>query len=340
MVRGLYESHGSQVILGLDSICEGHSQGRFDRWPSGALAELGTILYKEFPPTPNEHTSGFVSRTDEARWARNAVTDVLLGRGDAAKDALRSLADAVPTVQAWVEYQQAQRAASSILDTTQERQAFPLSEVLRVLTESDYRLIRTDADLFNVLVETLTERIAKNTGEHVEMLYDRQHRHLREDALQAYVACRLKDLLPGKVLHRETKITRRQRTDILVEAPTAGGAIASAVIEAKWSDNRSLKDSVVRQLGRRYLLDEGKTHGIFLVGWSGSIRWSGLRDRRPDGLLKALDAQASRFQRRHSGVRIRAVHLDLRWSNRHSRPSCRTAAEAENRALFGPGSRK
>jgi hypothetical protein len=321
--RQLYEAHGKAVLLSLDSICGGITNDRkLNVWPNDALAELGIILHRDFPPMSAVHEEGMheVDREDEARWARDAVTQILLSRGEAARTALQSLANAVPVVQNWLTHHQVQTEAGQILAATEDRAALQLSEVLRLLAEADYRLIRNESDLCSVLVETLTERIAENVGDHVEMLYDRQHKHLREDALQAYVACRLKDLLPGKVLHRETKIKRRQRTDVLVEAPSVSGPIVGAVIEVKWSDNRSIKDSVGTQLGQRYLLDERMKCGIFLVGWSGRSAWGGLRTKTAEGLLKALQRQARRFMTNHQDTSIRVVALDLHWSSERLSP--------------------
>ena len=316
--RKLYESHGKSVVLGLDALELPYGEeSKLLAWPSDALSELGIILYKELPPTSGEDKSlsWGGTRPDDARWARDGVPSILLGRGSVAADALQRLADAVPTVRSWLSYHQAKQAANRILDTSEERAAFPLADVLLILAKGEYRLIRTAADLLTVLVEGLTERIAANAGEHLHMLYDRQHKRLRENALQAYVACRLKDLLPGKVLHRETQIRCRKRTDILVESPTLAGPITAVVIEVKWSDNGSTKDSLTKQLGEEYLLKEGKKHGIYLVGWCGGVRsWPRLKHRTPGGMQRALERQATRFSKRYEGTRIEVVVLDLPWS--------------------------
>lgn len=315
-VKQLYEAHGQSVILGLDAIGLPHGEtSALDEWPSDALSELGIILHKEFPPTPDEHQSGSVRPSDEARWARDRVTRILLSRGAPASDALQGLADAVPGVKKQLKHHQAEGEASSALDTAEECTALPLADVLRVLAEAEYRLIRTGADLLTVLIETLKERISADSGEHLSMLYDRERKHLPEDALQAYIACRLKDLLPGKVLHRETQIQRRKRTDILVESPTFDRRMTAVVIEVKWSDNRTTKDSLAKQLGKEYLLKESKEYGIYLVGWSGHTSWGALKEKTFDCLLKALRVQAHKFCRRYEGTEIEVVVLPLQWSD-------------------------
>lgn len=333
IAKKLYKSYGAPVILALDALeLSYREKEKLAEWPSDALGELGIILYKEFPFTTGEHnlTSGGVSRLDEARWARDRMPSILLSRGQAAHDSLQRLGDAVPSVKKWLNQKQAEQAASRILHTSLEQTAIELPDVLRILSDANYRLIRSDVDLLTVLFETLTEQIGTTVGNHLYMLYakptpkkkskekkaKKQREHLIEDALQSYVTCRLGDLLPGKILHKETEVKRRGRTDILVESPTLGGPITAVVIEVKWSDNPLTKGGLVEQLGKRYLLEEKKNCGIYLVGRCDGIRWPGLKDRTVAGLLKALKKQAKEFGRRHVGINIQPVVLDLRWSDR------------------------
>src|SRR5205085_8369514 len=100
-----------------------------------------------------------------------------------------------------------------------------------------------------------------NARDHLTMLYQparegsatnsvpgqaQRRKRLEEEALQAYLQCRLKDLLPGRVLGPTTKVvfvdrealaSRNQRLDIKVQAPTVQGPPATVIIEVKWSDN-------------------------------------------------------------------------------------------------------
>jgi hypothetical protein len=100
-------------------------------------------------------------------------------------------------------------------------------------------------------------------------------RRLDEDALQAYIRRRLDDLLPYYIpgikveIIREAQVKYQRRFDLLVKAPTLDRALATVVIEIKWSDNEETRSSLVEQLARKYLRDHGNSHGIYLVGWTG-----------------------------------------------------------------------
>ena len=319
VVKQTHTTHGKAVLLALDSICEGYDEScRMKDWPSNVLAELGVVLYREFPVQPDEHRAGahVVGREDELRGTRDLIPNILLNRGGTEDPALRQLADAEPAIARWLRHLKAEHKASAVVAGATQASLPSLRDVLRILEDADYRLIRSPDDLLTVLVEALRERVAVNAGHHVEMLYISAKKHLDETALQAYVACRLTDLLPGKVLHRETKINRRKRTDIQVESPAFDHSLPSVIIEVKWSDNPTMQSGLAEQLGRGYLLDEGKTHGIYLVGWCGTVRWKGMKERTREGLEMALRTQARSFCNRHKGRRILPVVLALEWSTR------------------------
>jgi hypothetical protein len=182
-------------------------------------------------------------------------------------------------------------------------------------------------DLLEVVKEEL-ERIGPRAKDHLPLLYrpaeiGESARRRHEDALQADVACRLGDLLPGKVLVRESQVVFERRLDIKVISSVVGVADPVAVvIEVKWSDNSDPESGVstalANQLGRKYMVEAGPKHGILLVGWNGKLgTWHADGPDRPaedpQSLQVALEAEARSFEAANPGYRIEPVVLDLCW---------------------------
>ena len=70
----------------------------------------------------------------------------------------------------------------------------------------------------------------------------------------------------------------------------------------KWSDNPETETGLTDQLGRHYLLKEGLTHGIYLVGWVGSWRRKGGRKQTDaESLRKHLETQCDQFCTKQRG---------------------------------------
>jgi len=147
-----------------------------------------------------------------------------------------------------------------------------------------------------------------------------KRQHLHEDALQAYIACRLADRLPrilgGRGLKiepsvdRETLAARDTRNDIKIQAPSIDGTRLTVILEIKWSDNDRALTSLSTQLGRDYLLLSDLTHGIYLVGWCRPTRrWP---DR--DACQTALSEQSRQFCAAHPALRIVPFVMDLAWN--------------------------
>ena len=185
----------------------------------------------------------------------------------------------------------------------------PVAQVVRLLQDSRYRLLRTHDDLQAVILEEL-ERIAADAKNHLTMLYfpRDKSRHLHEDALQAYVHCRLGDRLsflePRPIFkNREPLAARNTRNDIKIETTSLDGKPLTLILELKWSGNAEVSTSLVEQLGKGYLLENSLTHGIYLVGWCG----------RGASSLEALRELLDRQAREQTEVSIVPVVLDLTW---------------------------
>jgi len=308
------------------------------------------MLHQAFPRDKDpDWNGGYVTPDHEFSELRASIPRILFQRGsDEDRSALDELVHEQPYLQDWYDRVKAQEKARGELsratligpDSPQGRPPSPQA-VRKLLENGDYRIIRNNDDLLDVLVELLC-RIGQEAGRHIEMLYvcdrktgDRKRQH--ESALQSYLDCRLSDLLPGRILesgtevqiHREPQGQFRQRMDIRVDAPLVNRGVGTVIIEVKWSDNRDPKHNastaLTTQLGERYLIGDGQTHGIYLVGWNGRLgtwkRSAGKPPAKPvtpQTLEEALKRQAQAFCASNKEVAIEAVVLDLAWPKSQS----------------------
>jgi hypothetical protein len=314
---------------------------RWERWPADLLERLGRLLLRGFPPADDpEFRGGFVTPDQQLRELRGRLIRHLLSQPEPGpQEALDRLAGMNPTIRDWVATHRASEQAGRLLPTVNpatacDPAALSVAEAVRLLDRAGYRLIRSADDLFDAVLESLGQ-IQAEVGHDLPMLYHgpnrktggEQHRkHLEEDALQAYLRRRLLELLPriadGVDVQavREDQVSRRQRLDLRVTAPRHGtGRLATVIVEVKWSTNDETRTGLVSQLGERYLLGEGLTHGIFLVGWSGEWRPGDGSGANTDAreLERFLTDQRDDFCRagqQGAGLRIEAFVLDVRWS--------------------------
>ena len=317
----------------------------FTTWPASALESLTRVLHSVLPvDTDPEEELGqlrWVGAIDEMRRLRGRVPSILFERGQTEDLAsLERLSNEFPSVRDWFDTARANRDAGELMHgAPQTQEAVPWEKVVQVLDNDRFRLIRNCNDLQAVLIEEILE-IKNTVKKHLEMLYQsraarpkrqnknattpRKHQH--EDALQAYFHCRLFDCLPIRLpktdvfLNRETQEASRKRFDIKVQAPTISGIAATVVIEIKWSDHGEVSTSLRDQLGIDYLLANGLTHGIYLVGWSIPGKWSGKAGvdppdnlESPEAWKAALQRQAHAFRSEHPEIHIKPIVIDLCW---------------------------
>jgi hypothetical protein len=202
---------------------------------------------------------------------------------------------------------------------------------LRLLDEANYRLVRSNDDLLEAVCEVL-QLVQADVGDDLPVLYGKPPRgtgaareHLNEDALQAYLRRRLTDLLQTRVLGpkivplvlREDQVQRRRRLDLRVTAPChLTQTQAQVIIEVKWSDNKEAQSSLTEQLARKYLLAEGLTHGVYLVGWCGKWTRTGRGTLTDQAALEDyLKGQGDDFCSAGpgAGLCIQPIMIDLRW---------------------------
>lgn len=238
----------------------------------------------------------------------------------------------------WWGHRKAKQTAKNYIDSIQSPRGalatdfkIPIIRVIRFLEDGEYRIIRTSGDLQTILIEQL-QQLSKDARDHLSMLYTPRkkppQRRLEEDALRAYLLCRLKDRLPNRVLERETIIafidrealaSADQRLDLKIQSPTIDGNNATVIIEVKWSDNAECATSLCEQLGMRYLVDGGLTHGIYFIGWCGHGHWAKAAGEGPkpfkemSAWQKKFDVQAAEFSRQFPKTSILPFVVDLTW---------------------------
>lgn len=338
---------GKQALLEVHSLHDLHG-GRtvnFADWPSDVLEGLARALLKLFPPhkDPIRHAGKAysVGPQEEYRELRQRIPSLLLKR-DSSEDkaALDRLAAEFKTVDEWLKQQRGNVAAANVLARLDGEQSNPLGlvpveKVARLLEDDRFCVIRTPEDLQAVLVSEL-EEISKDAAHHLSMLYlprkgkgkaslkSKSNQSLEEDALQAYIYCRLLDRVPGRVLeqlllHREPLTTKDQRNDIKAQSTAVDGTTVTVIIELKWARNRKTCTGLTDQLAAEYLRGSHLTHGIYLVGWSIPGPWKkGVlpkpKDRADkDEWRKCLTHQATLLKRCKKPIHIEVVMLDLSW---------------------------
>jgi len=348
LIESEYRSRGKDVLLDLSSLWGGviGPSVSLDDWPTDRLESLARMLLQSYPRVqdPQLYRHGFHICTPETslRELRQLTLARLLRRDERA---FLRLADLDSSVREWHAAHKARSAATELLIAVphpaicpgSETDLVPLAMAVQLMEHANFRVLRSDDDLMEVLLEVL-KCVEHDVGYDLKMLYAAPQKrakgtekpalprkHLMEEAVQAYLRRRLTDLLPRFVREGtnveflcicEDQVRYRRRLDLRVVAPRLSGGLATVVIEVKWSDNVEVETSLETQLGEKYLLGEGRSHGIFLVGWSGWWRQKGKRRSRDrNSVASYLADQARRFcdaeGRRH--LRIRPVVLGLDW---------------------------
>jgi hypothetical protein len=322
-----YAAGNRRSLFILAQLFDMSTRYRFDTWPADRLCKLATMLFATFPPKRRgESHDGFVTPEYQCRQLRDAIPGILFYRaGKDDRDELAKLVDQQPLLQGWHRRALAEEKAKRLLET----QFLPLRVVQDALSNPDYRWVRHNADLMAVIEEQL-HAIAKDIGDDAELLYrigGGSPQLQREGAIQAYVFRRLADRLPARVLgsdatiidiSRERQGRFLQRKDLLVEARCIDGSKASVVIELKWSENRDISTSLARQLGDKYLVAEHRTHGIYLVAWTGKVLGWKTKAQTPtptscNELREALEQQATHYAAKHGGIVIHSFVFDITW---------------------------
>jgi hypothetical protein len=220
---------------------------------------------------------------------------------------------------------------------TRERTWVPpaVSEIVRVTTDANVRLVGSSSQLLDVLIESLERLQDKFLGETPRSRFlwnevaEKKWRPKEEESLSDYIKAHFEDDLKdrGIVLAREVQIRRLagnlpgEVTDIYATAvrKNASGQVydsTSAVIEVKGSWNPKLKTAMQLQLVERYLKDNGCAHGLYVVGWFNCESWDKSDSRQEHAPKWSLDEAKRRFEEQaselsSSDLLIRAFVIDV-----------------------------
>lgn len=199
------------------------------------------------------------------------------------------------------------------------------NQLIELFNRADARLVRSDSDLLEVVVDqldTLEKQLA--VGAYRDLWNfdsDGTNHPGAEDDISDWVQRRLQDRLAGgAIVDREVHVARPgtggigTRVDLAATTTTAthAGETARISIEAKLVNHPQLRSALTNQLAQRYLEPTGRRHGIYLVYWIAPeqrpSRWaySGPIDR--EEVLESLGRQATDL---YPQFDIRVVMLDI-----------------------------
>lgn len=333
-----------------------------DALPEGQVADLASLLIDRYPyatTSPPRHTR-WVGPEEIGPEHRDTVVQHLAARGTLnSVDELRRLTHSRPHAKPLT------RALRTAQRNHRERTwTRPSSHELHaILQDPRRRLIRDDADLTDLVLDTLatlqhdlTQGIlpaAIAWNDTIPEVLDGKatRRRLRypkdENFISDYLEHYLNTQLVGSgiVIGREVQINRNiggagERLDLLLRTATNGAvpdhtapAIATVVIEVKGNWHDHLHSAMETQLANDYLPTLSATQGLYLVAYFPASQWTSLdravpaavRKQTPDMLRGALEEQATKLSTQR-GTDIRAVLLDFslrETADRNRKPATR-----------------
>jgi hypothetical protein len=195
----------------------------------------------------------------------------------------------------------------------------------RLLDEDRRRLVRSNAELADVLLEMLRD-LGGSISDLGDLLWDRIPKHQSstgqamwlpktEATISAFLTNELRHRLirhqvvvNREVLVRQTNVYGAgDRTDILVEATArvSSGYLTTpnrvaVVLEVKGAWNRDVLSAQREQLAKRYLPEVSTDQGVYVVAWFPMQQWTDVGDDRrrrvpkvdDDVLLQQLEQQS------------------------------------------------
>jgi predicted NACHT family NTPase len=324
---------GRDLILTVAHRSDSHDASAVRSLSEEQVADLYIWLEHEFPRAEDPRIEGghaVSARESVAEW-RDAVLALLRKKGTTeAVQQIQRLMRELPHLTFL------KRTALSAEEDMRRKTWIPPvpREFIKLANDDQSRLVQNGDQLLEVICESLKRMETRLHGSipRVQFLWDKleggEYRPKDEESFSDYVAAHLEEDLKvrGIIVNREVQIRRRlgdtpgQQTDIRVDATTAGQRHAtfdslSVFVEVKGSWNDDLTTAMKTQLADRYLKQNQCQHGLYLVGWFDSTRWSE-SDRRkkqvqgmsPEDLRKQLQTQAVSLSA--GGIQIRSMIID------------------------------
>ena len=282
-------------------------------------ADLYLWLETQFPATqdPVHHGAYSPSARDQIKDYRDSLLNSLQTTGTwAAVHALERITATQPD-RDWLQWL-CHRARDQAIDT--QWQAPSWEELSALLADPRSRLIRTEEDLWRVVVESLGRLQSSLRGETpmAPFLWDEASGKPKDEGrLSDFVKFHLSNDLNrrGILINREVEIRnwpgkgRGESLDLLVQATTPLGVSVAVVVEVKGCWNDWVETAMETQLRDQYLVDTACHHGVYLVGWYGKQEKRKSCKRDLSTLRSQLDEQARTLSA--GGLRIAAFTLDL-----------------------------
>jgi hypothetical protein len=193
--------------------------------------------------------------------------------------------------------------------------------LLDLLRSADARLVRDDADFLTVILhqlDHLQHQITHTTA--FREIWDSDVPQ-SEDSITDWIQRRLEErLATGVIVDREVQVKREKpkgvgtRIDCVATTVTETKSIARVLFEAKLANNNEVSTAMREQLIDRYLIPQGRRHGILLVYWIHPDRrpskgWS--KARYPDKEILRATLREQADAEVDNGFHIVPVILDI-----------------------------
>lgn len=272
--------------------------GFLSRLSEPQLATLYLRLVVLFPPQKDPPWEG--SRTlgapDQIRRLRDFAINQLVGVAtQPALDELQKIIRRRPRSSRdslmWY-YQKARRNRLQKLWTGR---TVPPNEILALSRVRDARLVETEDDLVEVILDSLVrlEKALKEGG--IVSVYDLWNTPSKQPAspkAEEFVSKKIaawlrQDLGNGLIVNREVQVESLGggRSDLKIEAHSRSAVeprVLIVIIEVKRSSHRDVAGACKTQLVNGYLRRNAWTHGIYLVAWFGvdsvaQARWTSVQ---------------------------------------------------------------
>lgn len=302
--------------------------------PEKSLADFCLWMFQQYPPNEDSNGQGVhsISQREEIGHWRNELANDLTNRGTYdAYQAVQYLSYKLPNNK-WLKWQIYNAEMNYLRNSWQP---FEPSDVLKIFSNPELRLIQSGEQLEGVILESLARLQQILQGETPESVFlwnelpNKKYRPKEENRLSDYVKNHLlKDIKSrGIIANREVEIRptvgsmQGERTDIKVDAfrRKPGGQqydVLSMIIETKCVWNDELDTAMETQLVERYMKDNLCHDGIYLVGWYDCPQWdendnrkSKSQKHKQSDLKRELKDQAHQLS--VNGVKIREYVLDV-----------------------------
>lgn len=285
-------------------------------------ADFFMFLSEEFPHAEDEKFDGvhYIDARAEAAHLRDTLFQRLVEKGtDGSARAVRDIIERLP----YLKHTSWWRNAAEHARLQMKWNGLAPKELSRLFARAESHVVESEGHLLEVVLESLQRLEAIFHGEtpSVRDVWNTDRTPTDEAHLSDVIKRHIQAELTGRrvVVNREVQIRSDQRTDIHVDAvlPSTRERV-SVVIEVKGCWNPGVRKDMAGQLVGRYLKDNPRCAGIFVVGWFLCASWSRKDGRRKKTRNWSLEEARAYFEEqaralRGSGTQIAAVVLDTRW---------------------------